>query len=134
LYLAQQKHQQKKKIVELRKKDYAYLTKELGIYKYRKYFIRPRNEWVASTYNLDRQKISFYRWLFEKYPIPLHLIRGMLLQYDPTLKEIFMEWIISIGAGESFRKLVNGFMTNREAHLFLYANNCRKIAGAGCYS
>ena len=95
-------------------------------------YIRDPAEWSAKSYNLNRQKIDFAKWLYCKYPVPQFMFNLFLnprpipgKYYPPVIyplnRLIFFDWFIVISQGGSFAKTAKELLTKKEAHLFLNA-------------
>ena len=125
---------------KLKKKlDYEQILKKASnIGKLREFWIRDPEEWSAKSFNLDRQIVDFTSWVLCEYQVPLFMYRlflpsrtkrGMWASSRPALEEIYLDWFITVGQGMSFRKACKGFLSKKEAHLFLTAPKNNTIAG-----
>lgn len=92
------------------------------------FFIRVPNEWVPSSFNLDRQMRSFVDWCLSIYPAPYFMYEAFLPASDRLRQRpyrdqqhlhLFCYWFIQIVQGNSFIKEVKGHMTKKEANAFL---------------
>lgn len=95
--------------------------------------IRPEIEWKSKSYNEKKQKISYLKHLFVKYPVPNFLYESFFPQWsfnkeyvnrntpDQQNHELFQGWLVTLGTGAKYHKVVKEHMTKKEANLFLKA-------------
>lgn len=91
-------------------------------------YIRDPNNWVSKSYNLDKQKVDFIRWVYCLYPVPQFMFiffterkPGSSSPSNTLRQLIFFEWFIAMAQGGSFAKCSREIFTKKEAHLFLNA-------------
>jgi len=97
-------------------------------------YVRDPDDWISKSYNLNKQKINFIRWVYCLYPVPPFMFglftekKSGFLGPGESLKQlIFFEWFIAIAQGKSFAKCSKEIFTKKEAHLFLNAPNDNTI-------
>lgn len=92
--------------------------------------LRPVNTYVPKSYNLDKQVIGLLNHMFVQYPVPAFLYRACLKDSsDPfdCMRELYLQWFVTLAQGGSFPKLVKYFLTSKEAFLFLSAPAANRI-------
>jgi hypothetical protein len=98
-----------------------------GVAAFHDFWIRPLEDWKATSYNTNRQFSSLLRHLFGKYNIPSFMddafFVGNALQQD---------WFIHIGAGNNIRTAprLPIPLTKKSAHLMMEAPDDFDINGA----
>lgn len=98
--------------------------------------IRNKEDWKATSHNIEKQQISYIKHLFVKYPVPNFFYELFIDKYDKhkrhqrvrggyTIQEqIALNWFLIIAQGGSFKKEASTYFTSKEAHLYLNAPNC----------
>jgi len=96
--------------------------------------IRDPNDYVAKSYNEEKQLIGLINHMFVKYRVPdffYYLFlqpKQIVNRYGATTKQkykytymfdIYKKWFVTIAQGGSFRKEVKHIMSSKEAALFL---------------
>jgi hypothetical protein len=92
--------------------------------------LRPINTYIPKSYNLDRQLVGLLNHLFVRYPVPDFLFQACIKDGSDPFKdrqEIYRHWFVTLAQGGSFPKLVKGYMTSKEAYLFLSAPTANRI-------
>lgn len=135
------KHNKENKTKPSRKKN-AHEIQELirGEYLIPSKFVRNPNEWSAKSYNIDRQKIDFARWVYCLYPTPQFMFelfldeppktRWSTHRRDPANRLgrlLFFDWFIAMAQGGSFAKQTKELFTKKEAHIFLNSPSSNTI-------
>lgn len=86
--------------------------------------LQPACTYIPRSHNLDRQLIGLLNHMFVRYHVPAFLYQVCLKSVAPLFKNeraIFRQWFVTLAQGGSFPKLVRGYMTSKEAFLFLSA-------------
>lgn len=91
--------------------------------------IRPLSAYDPSSRDLRKRLMGLVEHLFVTYRVPRFLLRACMREEIPfdDLRPMYREWLVTIGQGGSFQKLVKPFMTGKEAHLFLFAPDRNRI-------
>jgi len=91
-------------------------------------YVRNPDDWVSKSYNLNKQKIDFIRWVYCLYPVPQFMLelftdkaKSELFVNSLLPRKLFFKWFIIIATGGSFAKYSKEIFTKKEAHLFLNA-------------
>ncbi len=97
-------------------------------------YVKSPNEWIPKSYNLNKQKVDFARWIYCLYPVPPFMfelftrkVTAFLSPAQSLIRLIFFDWFITMGQGGSFAKDSKEIFTKKEAHLFLNAPNNNTI-------
>lgn len=88
--------------------------------------IRNEKDWKATSYNIEKQKLSYLSHLYVKYPVPDFLFQTLLSYNDNKFKSnvpLLVEWFLLVGQGGSFRKEAKNYFNKKEAHVYLNAPN-----------
>ena len=119
----------KLKRIDPKKREYTYIETLLGkVFINPKLYIRSPEEWKSKSYNIEKQKIDFIKWIYCKYKVPSFMFT--LLDGSTTSnyeKEIYFKWFICIAQGGSFYKLTKDVFTKKEAHTFLNISNNKEV-------
>lgn len=104
--------------------------------------IRSPKEWKPSSYNFNKQVISFIKWIYCEYNVPSFMFgifdrNNRLYHGGHTYHNVqipgrrnrvrqrsadfdsFFEWFMLIASGKSFAKALSDLFTKKEAHIFL---------------
>lgn len=91
-------------------------------------YVRNPDDWISRSYNLNKQKIDFIRWVYCLYPVPQFMFELFTdkAKSEPFVnnllpRKLFYKWFIIIATGGSFAKCSKEIFTKKEAHLFLNA-------------
>jgi len=122
------KHNKGKKVAKKstsrkKRKDYSEMIAILGDMYDQESVIRNPSNWKSSSYNLNRQVISFIKWIYEIYDPPVFMYDIFLSKHKnypwPADFARIFKWFIIIAQGKSFTKNSSDLMTKKESHLFL---------------
>ena len=119
--------------IDSKKKDYKVIENSIDLrFINSSLYIRPANEWVSKSFNIDKQIVDFLKWVYCNYPVPSFMFS--LILKNKNHKEISLEdkneyfnWFICIAQGKSFYKLTKDIFTKKEAHIFLTMSNNEAI-------
>jgi hypothetical protein len=123
--LAEAKRENRRK-----KKSVSELLARLTLKGVHAYTLRPAENYVPRSHNLDRQLTGLLDHLFVRYPVPPFLyqaFQGSGTDDFAGAQEVYRTWFVTLAQGGSFPKAVKGVMTSREACVFLRAPWGRKI-------
>ncbi len=114
--LDEQKREKKHK-----KKTAQELFERLDVAYISGYIIRPADQYIPKSYNIDRQTVGLIDHLFVKYRVPDFFYKICLNGRftDAHIRQTYQRWFIVLAQGGSFRKLVQDVMTSKEAATFL---------------
>src|SRR5258706_11038395 len=106
-----------------RKRPAAELITMLDLGGIRPMALRPLGAYKPRSTDLLKQLNGLIEHLFVDYSVPTCLYQACLPGEAPFhfAHEMYRQWLVTIGQGGSFSKLVKPFMTSMEAHLFLSA-------------
>ena len=122
-----------------KKKNVGELVSLLAMQGLYSHVLRPADQYVPRSHNLDRQLTGLINHLFVQYPVPDFLYQVCLA--DPksggwgavtprqhvAARDTYRRWFVTLAQGGSFNKLVKGVMTSREAVTFLAAPAHRRV-------
>lgn len=89
--------------------------------------LQSASTYVPKSYNLDKQVIGLINHMFVRYPVPPFLYEAFQKESKENKvpfkekQEMYRQWFVTLAQGGSFTKLVKGYLTSREAFLFLSA-------------
>jgi hypothetical protein len=92
--------------------------------------LQPAYTYVPKSYNLDRQITGLLNHMFVRYPVPAFLFQAFDKKSDDPFDgwhEMYRQWFVSLAQGGRFSQLVKGFMTSKEAFVFLNAPATNRI-------
>jgi hypothetical protein len=88
-------------------------------------WVRDPYKWKSKSYNYNRHINDFAKWIFCEYPVPYFMLsifhRKKTQRMFDERKETFFLWLLAVGQGQSFSKMIKGILSKKEAHLFLQA-------------
>ena len=126
-----------------KKKNVGELVSLLAMQGLYAHVLRPADQYVPRSHNLDRQLTGLINHLFVQYPVPEFLYQTCLAPAPlpkgaaparPAIRDdlaraqvTYRQWFVTLAQGGSFPKAVKGVMTSREASVFLRAPWGRKV-------
>jgi len=113
-----------------KKKPLGDLLTRLSLHGIQNAVIRPAYTHVPRSRNLDKQLAGLLNHMYVRYPVPSFLYDCCRKETgDPfeCMHDLYRQWFVCLAQGGSFPKLVKGFMTSREASVFLGAPAANRI-------
>lgn len=123
-----------RKMVVVKKKIYLDLLPHIKGRYDESVFLRNPSEWEALSFNIEKQIISFLKWVYCEYKVPRFMFNIFLREEENNPYGVFgiaknrsddklFNWFIAIAQGKSFYKIASDILTRREAHIFLEDKN-----------
>ena len=108
----------------------SWLEGLVNVCKFRRFWIRPLEQWRPRGHNVRRQFAGLLRHLFAKYDdVPAFMDSAWLAQHSDS--HAYRQWFVHVGQGKNLRhcQLPLGY-TKRMAHFFMRAPNTLSIPEA----
>src|SRR5438105_582227 len=106
---------------KLRKLPQSELIEMLDLAGVRHLAIRPLGAYTPRSADIRKQLVRLVEHMFVEYGVPEFLYASFMRGEAPFdfAHEMYRMWLVALGQGHSFPRLVQPHMSSREAHVFL---------------